>query len=255
MANCTCPQECDEALHSISETPAIDLFYTPYVTVTKLLVLTVLLSIKIIGHLSISAIIDPNKGGIFANIIWFVCQLIISWINNLFVYISLFQFILIQSAICYLLTIIPSSIKRSKNDKPLNLSPFIMGILELFWLFACNDISCIACYIFIFEGCFVQRIKTEYLDFKWTDKHLWTFALAKIIFISWLYISLNWILSICEMLYFVVPIISLKYKPKMKLTFDQWFLMDGCSHISIFSAAYFFSFNTAPNLTLTSTVC
>ena len=134
----------------------------------------------------------------------------------------------------------------SKNDSKQILLPFIMGAIELFWLFACNDISCIACYIFIFEGCFVQRIKTEYLDFKWTDKHLWTFAVAKIIFVSWLFVSLNWILSIFEMLYWIVPLYTLKYKPKMRLNFDQWFIMDGCSHISIFSAAYFLVLISSP---------
>merc|ERR1712154_280625 len=82
----------------------------------------------------------------------------------------------------------------------------IMGLTELFWLYHCNDISCIAAYIFIFEGCFVQRIKEEYRECElWSDRHLLQFIFAKIVFISWICISLNWMTAFLEFLYFLVP--------------------------------------------------
>eukprot|EP00483_Globobulimina_turgida_P009978 UN09997 len=36
------------------------------------------------------------------------------------------------------------------------------------------------------------------------------------------------------MLYFIVPITSLKYGNKWKLNGDKWVFFDGCSHVSLF---------------------
>ena len=96
MANSTYEEWDETVVYPILENRKIDLLYVPYELITKLLLLTFLILIKILGHLSITVIIDPKKGTIFANIIWFLCQLIISWINDLFIYISLSQFVLIQ---------------------------------------------------------------------------------------------------------------------------------------------------------------
>merc|ERR1712151_1152564 len=176
--------------------------------VFKVLQLAILMIFKIILHFLTSSIISADKGQLFPCVIWFVFQCCISWINNLYDTVHWAQFIGINICFIYFM------VKPFKGIKSKKKLIFIMGITELFWLYHCNDISCIAAYIFVFEGCFVQRIKEEYSECQlWTDRHFLCFAAAKIVFISWIYISLNWIISLCELLYFVIPTLSLKYKP------------------------------------------
>ena len=235
MANSSCHDMYYE--HTMPENEFI-LAEPSGISISKILLFAVLLLLKILGHFSLSVVIK-GRGTIFANCIWFLCQFCIALINDLFNVIHWTQFILLQCIFCYLLE---SSLIKSKElnsgKKQQQLIPIIMGLNEIFWLITCNDISCIACYIFMFEGLFIQRLKTEFFECKWNDRHLWCFAFCKIIFCSWIYCSFNWIISFAEMLYFIVPILSLKYKPKFKLTFDQWFFIDGCSHISTFSFLY-----------------
>ena len=194
-----------------------------------------LIIFKIILHFSTSSIINysnPKKEQliIFPCILWFICQVCISWINTI-----RFPLFLSMNIVLILIMVL---LNRINSEKKLFLA---MGLTELFWLYHCNDISCIAAYIFIFEGCFVQRIKDEYTECElWSDRHLLQFVVAKIVFISWIYISLNWITAFLEFIYFVVPTLSLKYNP-FKLNFDQWFFVDGCSHISLFCVSLFFS--------------
>lgn len=203
--------------------------------VFEILKFALLIIFKILLHFSTSAIINysnPSKEQfiVFPCILWFICQVCISWINT--IHFTLFL------AMNIILIIIMVLLNRVQSEKKLF---FAMGLTELFWLYHCNDISCIAAYIFIFEGCFVQRIKEEYRECAlWSDRHLLQFIFAKIVFISWIYVSMNWMTACLEFLYFLVPTLSLKYNP-LKLNLDQWFFVDGCSHISLFCVSLFFT--------------
>mmetsp|Transcript_30895 Transcript_30895/g.50168 ORF Transcript_30895/g.50168 Transcript_30895/m.50168 type:complete len:235 (+) Transcript_30895:38-742(+) len=194
------------------------------ISVSKIILLFILILVKIVGHLSLSVVLDPKKGTILASIAWFICQCLIAWLNHLNLAMYWSSFVVLNTCTLYFLT---RYICHIQAHHKLVTS---MVVLELFWLITCDDISCFAAYIFIFEGCFVQRVLNEYVECKWNDKHLVIFAVSKLIFISWICISLNWIISLCEMLYFVVPVLSLRWKR----VDDSWFLMDGCSHISFF---------------------
>eukprot|EP01084_Bolivina_argentea_P298865 515087_1 len=189
--------------------------------------LSILVIFKLIGHYATFIIINSKQTTLFTINIWFLCQLLISCINNTSMIMHFRTFLLINIIFCAFMIYL----KRIQSSKKF----FVLMILsEIFWLITCNDISCIAAYIFIFEGVVIQRIMEEYFSIKWTDGHLLFFAICKLIFISWIGMSLSWIISIFEMFYFIVPFASLKYKHKWKLNYDQWFFVDGCSHISLF---------------------
>eukprot|EP01083_Nonionella_stella_P096250 270501_1 len=205
--------------------------------VLSMLQLSLVILLKVIGHFCSSVIIDPKHGKVLAIVLFVVSQCGICYLHDLHSVIHWLSFIVMSTSACVMMI----CLERFESPKKF---VFTMGSIELFWLLSCNDISCIAAYIMIFEGCFVQRIKEEYTSCKWTDSHLLCFAVCKIIFISWIYVSLNWIISLCEMLYFVIPFLSLKLnRCKLKLSPDQWFLMDGCSHFFLFFFWWFSSSN------------
>ena len=197
--------------------------------------LSVLVVFKIIGGISTSILIDARhqaKTKIFHSMIWLSTQYGISRIHGINCSLS---GSLLGVAICLSMVIS----ERIRSEKKLVC---FLVMVEVCWLWSCNDISCIAAYILVFEGCFVQRIKEEYSECKlqWTDRHLLCFAVCKLLFISWIAVSLNWVLSVAESLYFVIPVLSLRHN-KGRLNHDQWFFVDGCSHISLFCFWWFSS--------------
>ena len=190
--------------------------------------LSALVLLKIIGGISTSILIDachPRKTKMFHTMIWLTTQYGISRMHSISWTVS-------WSLLAVTISVLMVLSERIRSEKKL---VFFLMIIEVFWLLRCNDISCIAAYILVFEGCFVQRIKEEYSECKleWTDRHLLCFAVCKLLFISWIAVSLNWVLSVAESLYFIIPVLSLKHN-KWRLNHDQWFLVDGCSHISLF---------------------
>jgi hypothetical protein len=198
--------------------------------------LSVLVVFKIIGGVSTSILIDvrhQKKTKLFHGAIWLTTQYGISRMHGISWSLS---WALLGVTMCILMVIS----ERIESERKLVC---FMIMTECIWLLSCNDISCIALYIILFEGCFVQRIKEEYSECKleWTDRHLLCFAVCKLLFISWIAVSLNWVLSVAESLYFVIPVLSLKLTDKWRLKPDQWFFVDGCSHISLFCLWWFSS--------------
>lgn len=187
-----------------------------------------LVLLKIVGGVSTSILIDARhqkKTKFFHVMIWLTTQYGISRMHDL-------SWSLSGTLLGVFLSISMVISEQIRSEKKLL---FFLIIVEVFWLMTCNDISCIAAYILVFEGCFVQRIKEEYAECKlqWTDRHLLCFAVCKLLFISWIAVTVNWILFVAEALYFVVPVLSLRHN-KGRLNHDQWFFVDGCSHISLF---------------------
>jgi len=217
----------------------------------RALLLALLLLLKIVGHFSISVIsqrpdlsaYSPRAAATVATTqarakalhiaVFLACQMGISKIHGLYDTMHWTSFYLLGAAALFLMV-------HARLQ-----SVLWMALIELFWLTQCGDISCIAAFIFSFEGLFVQRLKDELTlsqssqsvakgFSRWVhDRHLVCFALAKVCLVGWILMRLSWVASLCETLYFVIPILSLK-NDRWRLDYDAWFFVDGCSHISFF---------------------
>lgn len=209
----------------------------------RAILLAALLLLKVVGHFSISVIsqtpdlssyspkaaASANKTQSRAKIlhvsIFLLTQLCIGKIHGLYATMHWSLFYLLGAALAFLML-------HARQQALL-----WMALIELFWLTHCGDISCIAAFIFSFEGLFVQRLKEELprqgLSWWLRDRHLVCFVLCKVCLVGWILMRLSWVASLCETLYFVIPILSLNCD-RWRLDYDAWFFVDGCSHVSFF---------------------